>query len=185
MLITSELSAGQQLAVWSGRTWMAGFRERRPVRAELVDAYQSVGIACAADDIDELFGLIVAGAKRVLTFGATPCPFVHPAEAVLVNCLSAYQSGCDKCGKAILAQMLNPAEAFLAMAPVERWARKLGEAGWTLAMVTVEQLIGGGTGPGAGDQAAAQPYRRDDLERSRALHVAGSGPLARALRTWH
>ncbi|MCA8906749.1 MAG: hypothetical protein KDA64_02455 [Rhodospirillaceae bacterium] len=183
MLITSELSAGQQLAVWSGRTWMAGFREKRPVQAELEDAYRSVGIACPTDDIDELFGLIVAGARRVLSFGAAPCPFVHPAEAVLVNCLSAYQSGCDKCGKAILGQMLNPAEAFLAMAPVQRWAGKLGAAGWSLSMVTLEQLTGGLDGQA--ESSTLQPDMRDNLARSRALHVTGSGPLARVLRTWH
>ena len=90
MLRTTDLSAAEQLVVWSARAWMSAYRERRPVLGDLEDAYTLSGIAEAAHDIDELFCLAVTGHRVPLSFGASQCPAVHAIEAALVNCLAGY-----------------------------------------------------------------------------------------------
>ncbi|MCB9958056.1 MAG: hypothetical protein H6843_05505 [Rhodospirillaceae bacterium] len=142
MLRTTDLSAAEQLVVWSARAWMAAYRDRRPVLGDLEDAYALSGIGDAAHDIDELFCIMVTGQRAPLSFGAPQCPAVHAIEAAMVNCLAAYQMACRRCGGEILAHLLEPAEAHMATAPAERWAKQLGDAGWPLSMITRRQLLG-------------------------------------------
>lgn len=142
MLRTTDLSAAEQLVVWSARAWMAAYRDRKPVLGDLEDAYALSGIRDAAHDIDELFCIMVTGHRAALSFGAPQCPAVHATEAMLVNCLAAYQMACRRCGGEILAHLLEPAETRMAMVPAERWAQNLGDAGWPLSMITRRQLLG-------------------------------------------
>ena len=141
MLRTRDLSSSQQLVVWSARAWMSGFRMRRHVLPELQRAYDLAGIPDAALDIDALFGLISNGARVPLSFGATPCPFVHPAEATLINGLCAYQADLTTCASVILDRMLLPAAARQATVPAKRWAKALSRAGWSLDMITVDRMV--------------------------------------------
>ena len=135
MLKRSTLSPSQQLVVWSARTWVACARLQRPALDALAQAHAFAGVGNAAQDIDELFGFIVVGARRCLSFGAPHCPCLHPCEAALINCLCAYQSGKPERASQILLDLLHPAAARLAAPPARRWADALAHAGWSLDRV--------------------------------------------------
>lgn len=142
MLMTADLSSAQQLIVWSARIWVSGTNLRRPVLDKLEQAYAFAGVAEIARDIDELFCVIAVGARGCLDFGAPHCPRVHPVEAALINCLSAFQSDMSACGCHILRGMLQPAAARMAAAPAQRWAEALSRSGWQLEMINAARFLG-------------------------------------------
>ena len=153
MLKTRELSSGQQLVIWSARTWMAGLRLRRAALPEIVKVYELSKIGEAACDVDEFFTLLASGPRAKLSFGMPPCPCVHPAEATLINCLATLQRDLDGCAHVILERMMMPAEAKMAMHPARSWAKELSRADWSLDMITVEQIIHGNQEQESEDQA--------------------------------
>ena len=177
MLRTRDLSSSQQLVVWSARAWMSGSRLQRHALPELRKAYDLAGIRNAATDIDALFGLISGGARVPLSFGATPCPFVHPAEATLINCLCAYQADLTACATVILDRMLHPAPARQAAVPARRWAKALGGAGWPLDMITVDRMLA--------DSGQAQSDDGDDQDQIGTPPFDRPTAAGRKGPTWH
>ena len=142
MLMTADLSSAQQLIVWSARMWVSSTNLQRPVLDKLEQAYAFAGVAEIARDIDELFCTITVGARGDLGFGAPHCPRVHPVEAALINCLSAFQSDVPACASHVLEGMLQPAAARMAVAPAQRWARALSRSGWQLEMINADRFLG-------------------------------------------
>ncbi len=149
MLRTADLSAAQQLVVWSARTWVTGFRNRRPALDALERAYAMAGAAAAAFEVDEVFSLLSHGARQTLCFGAGHCPAVHPVEAVLVNCLAAFQQGRDEAAAVLMKHLMWQPEAFMASAPARRWAQAIDAAGWSLT--SVAPATAASTSPAAND----------------------------------
>ncbi|PCI34265.1 MAG: hypothetical protein COB54_00255 [Alphaproteobacteria bacterium] len=120
-ITTADISAAEQLLLWSIRTWVMGMKRKTDFKTELERAYQAYGIPDASTLLDLFMYCLSFGANRSIDIRCRLNGSISPDELTLLNIMANCQQGktdlagcllADLCGDQYLMQTKAHATAF-------------------------------------------------------------------------